>query len=85
MTTNLDYCFIKAPPGLVRRAWKRWTGGVSDNAYFVPAQGGCFLVTVKEAAHVGPLAWLQAQVSSLTAARPMVEQFKADFENGLVG
>ena len=65
MTNNLDYCFIKASPGLVRRAWKRRTGEASDNAYFVPAQGGCFLVTLREAAHKGPLAWLQAQASSL--------------------
>lgn len=85
MRTNLDYCFIKASPGLVKRAWKRWAGGASDNAYFVPAQGGCFLVTLKEAAHKGPFAWLHAKASSLIATRPTVEQFKADFENGLVG
>lgn len=84
MTSNLHYCFIKASPARVRIAWGKWTGGATSNAYFVPAQGGCFLVTLKAVAHTGPVAWLQAHTTAIMSTRPEVERFRAAFENGLV-
>ncbi len=84
MTSNLDYCFISAPPGVVRRAWKKWSGGRVNGAYFVPAQGGCFLVQLKAAVSAGPIAWLQSHAAAALKQEPQVEQFRAAFENGHV-
>ena len=83
MTSNLTYCFIQASPGEVRRAWKRWTGDQRQEACFIPAQGGCFLVELK-AAYSRPLTWLQSQTNALIYKQRHVEQFKKDFESGLL-
>ena len=77
MGSNLRHCFIRAPIEEVRSAWSDWSHG-NLGVSFIPAQGGCFVVQIRNAAP-SPLMLLK----ELSNGQANVLKFKADFENRL--
>jgi hypothetical protein len=78
MSSILSHCFIQGTLEEIRGAWSMWSRGTQD-VRFIPAQGGCFLVQLRDPAP-RPLMLLQ----TLTNGHADVLKFKADFESRLV-
>ena len=84
MNGTLNYCYIEASAADLRVAWQTWSGKLtsSNGVHFIPASGGCFVVTLDRARRPeSPLAWLSAGFSQKKQVSD-VERFRQSFEAG---
>jgi hypothetical protein len=76
MNTTIKHCYLHAPIHQVREAWEQWPHEPHE-VYFIPAQGGCFLVERCETPHAFSLpSLLPAERQRATE----LERFAAEFE-----
>jgi hypothetical protein len=82
---TLTHSYITAPVDVVEQAWRNFAseGGLpeeeAENVHFIPAEGGCFLVTIKN----GQPSKLSLIAKAERSVERQVAHFREEFKRHL--